>query len=221
MKVQNRSAKFLAAWGVSVLLILPVPAGAAIIYDSGDDGTANGGLLVGIAPAAIQALGSTIITGEYYHVTSIGVYVESVDVNGALDLMIMPTAVYEGFDNASLPDPLDRVTSPFTARLDSLAEGLNSISVDWDLAAGTWFLAAFPVLETPGLEATLSGAVTPAAVNAFYGNNPYWSPDEGTTPSFVLEGAVIPEPSAVALLLGAAGVFFLMRQRGNKVAVVA
>lgn len=175
-----------------------------VIYDSGDNGTANGGLLLGIAPETLQALGSGIVTGQEYTITSIGVYVQSITENGALDLLILPATTYQVFDDTVLPDPLDLLTSSFTVRLESLTTGLNSAGVNWELPAGLWFVAAVPVIDTPGLHASLSGALTPAASNGFYGNNPFWLPDEGTFPSFVL--LAIPEPGAACLLLLSAGV---------------
>lgn len=206
----------IAAWVALAVFMFGGPARAAVIYDGGDDGTADGGLLLGIAPNTIQALGSTIVTDADYFVTSIGVYVQSVGVDGALNLVVLPTRAYDGFDGSPfLPDPLDLLSSPFSAYLGSVVAGLNSVSVDWELPAGAWFIAAVPVIDT--LQANLSGAVTPAAVNAHYGNNPFWMPMEGgfTIPSFRLEGVAVPEPATGMLLVLGAGAILIPRRRKN------
>lgn len=69
-----------------------------------------------------------------------------------MDLAILPAMAYEFLDDAIMPDPPALLTSSFTVRLDSLVEGVNSVPVNWELPAGTWFIAAIPALA---LAATL------------------------------------------------------------------
>jgi hypothetical protein len=214
----NSTRLLITAWLAGLMAIAGGPAQGAVIYDGGDNGTPAGGLLQGLVDefgSVLQAFGSTIVTDEAFFVSSIGVYIESVDTDGPLQLVILPTTTYDYLDNLALPDPLESLTSSYSVHLGSVTPGLNSVSVDWFLPAGSWFIAAVPEIAT--LQASISGALNPSSVNAYFGHGGRWSPLEGgfDIPSFKLEGEAVPEPSAGMLVVLGAGCALLRRRRNT------